>query len=274
MRKALTLLPFAGCIAIRSVLDGGPDGGNCSPADFNAPCRGFTGECGVLEDQFANVAVLPLYPGGMVDYTCSAFPDDGNALDSFLVGLISIAIALPVGLFLESCFEIANDSEQPESILIWLGWRKMVFGAEAHRKWHYTRDKQPCRHVKWWLRSQDAPKPETIINLFHSARSFFKGTLPPWTVEAREEEEEAVVELVNEVLEETLEQALSASSGSQRTHNSENGSEQARSESGGSTSSSLKEARELRLYKRIVMTAGLVGVYVTWTIFAWCGWLR
>jgi hypothetical protein len=32
-------------------------------------------------------------------------------VDSFIVGLISIAIALPVTLFLQSCFEIANDNE-------------------------------------------------------------------------------------------------------------------------------------------------------------------
>jgi hypothetical protein len=166
------------CIDIRAILDGGPDGGDCDPTDFFAPCRGFTGECGVLEDQFAYVAVLPDYPGGMIDYDCQAFPDNNNALDSFIVGLISIAIALPVGLFLESCFEIANDSEQPESILLWAGWRKRVCGARAHRRWHYTRDKQPSRYVRWWIRSQDAPTPETIVNLFHSARAFFTHTCP------------------------------------------------------------------------------------------------
>jgi hypothetical protein len=31
------------------------------------------------------------------------------------VGLISIAIALPVTLFIASCFAIANDSEAPEA---------------------------------------------------------------------------------------------------------------------------------------------------------------
>jgi hypothetical protein len=32
-------------------------------------------------------------------------------VDSFIVGLISIAIALPVTLFLQNCFAIANDNE-------------------------------------------------------------------------------------------------------------------------------------------------------------------
>ena len=247
------------------------DGGTCTPSDFNAPCRGFTGECGALEDQFANVPA-PGYPNGMVDYDCQAFPSSSNPLDSFIVGLISIAIALPVGLFLESCFEIANDSEQPESILIWAGWRKLIFGPKAHRMWHYTRGKQPSRYVRWWLRSQDAPTPETIVNLFHSARAFFTGTLPPWTVEAREEEEKAEAEQVDEVLKETLDEALEAASGSQRAP-SEAGSERARSESGASTSESIEEAKELRLYKRLVMSAGLIGVYICWAVFAWCAML-
>jgi hypothetical protein len=274
------------CIDIRAVLDSGPDGGNCSPVEFNAACRGFTGECGALEDQFAYVAVLPDYPNGMIDYDCEAFPDDNNPLDTFIVGLISIAIALPVGLFMESAFvrarvvhiaaqpcspalsillpqEIANDSEQPESILLWAGWRKAVCGAKAHRMWHYTRDKQPSRYVRWWVRSQDAPIPETIINLFHSARAFFTKTPPPWTVEAREAEEEAEGEQVDEVLDEAVGEALEAASGSQC-------SERARSESGGSTSESIEEARELRLYKRLVMSAGLLGVYTCWAVFSWC----
>jgi hypothetical protein len=40
------------------------------------------------------------------------------------------AVGLPVVWFLEACFEIANDSEAPESWLEWVGWRKLVFGAQ------------------------------------------------------------------------------------------------------------------------------------------------
>ena len=187
-----------------TILDSGPDGGNCaSPAG----CRGFSGNCADIVDQFADLPVLPDFPNGMSEYTCTAFPNDNNPVDSFIVGLracvrcllcferplirpacaVSIAIALPASLFLASCFSIANDSEAPESWLEWYGWRKFVFGLNAHRKWHYTGPLgQPMRHVKWFIRSVGAPPPETAINLWHSLLAWATGTDPPWVEEWRE----------------------------------------------------------------------------------------
>ena len=98
---------------VRELLNSGPDGGAC-PADYSLPCRGFTGECGDIASQFSSVPVLPDYPNGLADWTCHAFPDDDKPLDSFLVGLIAVACAIPVTWFMQSCFEIANDSEAPE----------------------------------------------------------------------------------------------------------------------------------------------------------------
>jgi hypothetical protein len=37
--------------------------------------------------------VLPDYPNGLQDWSCSAFPDDDKPVDSLIVGLISIASA-------------------------------------------------------------------------------------------------------------------------------------------------------------------------------------
>ena len=82
---------------------------------------------------------------------------------------------------------IANDSEAPESWLEWFGWRKLVFGPNAHRRWHYTGPLgQPNRHVKWYVRSVGAPPPETAINLWHSLVSWVKGSDPPWVEQWRE----------------------------------------------------------------------------------------
>jgi hypothetical protein len=69
---------------VGAILDSGPDGGNCAtPAD----CRGFTGNCADIVDQFADLPVLPDFPDGMAEYTCTAFPNDDNPIDSFIVGL-------------------------------------------------------------------------------------------------------------------------------------------------------------------------------------------
>ena len=95
------------------------------------------------------MADATLHP--LTSYTCHLFPDEDKPVDSFIVGLsaclasaagvhacvacitdmhavpspslhratVSIAIAIPVAVFLQGCFGIANDSEAPES---WLEW--------------------------------------------------------------------------------------------------------------------------------------------------------
>ena len=89
---------------MRLLLNSGPDGGECPPV---GDCRGYNGTCGLLATQFATVAVLPDYPNGLQDWTCTAFPDDASQSDSLIVGLISIAIAIPVTVFIQTCFASA-----------------------------------------------------------------------------------------------------------------------------------------------------------------------
>ena len=176
---------------MRLILDSGPDGGECPPV---GPCRGFEGNCGDIATQFATLPVLPDYPNGLQDWTCTAFPDDDNKpVDSFIVGLISIAIGLPVTLFIATCFSIANDSEAPESWLEWVGYQKLIWGPRAHRRWHYTGHAgQPPRFVKWYIRSVGAPPSETAANLVRSLWAFLTCSEPAWVEEAREAEEEAL----------------------------------------------------------------------------------
>ena len=179
----------AGCAELKDLLNSGPDGGDCPPV---GPCRGFEGNCADLPAQFAAVPVLPDWPDGLADYTCHAFPDDDNQVDAFLVGLIAIAVALPVSSFIAQCFGIANDSEAPESLLEWSGWPKLVFGPTAHRRWLYSGPAGPPRRfVKWYVRSAAAPQPETLINLWHSFRCWLTGAELPWVTEWREAQEEA-----------------------------------------------------------------------------------
>lgn len=91
------------CAELRSILDSGPDGGACPPV---GSCREFEGNCADIMEQFADVPVLPDFPDGMSTYFCTQFPDDEQPFDSFIVGLISIAVAIPVTYLLQICFEI------------------------------------------------------------------------------------------------------------------------------------------------------------------------
>ena len=179
------------CNDMRLILDSGPDGGACPPV---GPCRGFEGNCGDIANQFATLPVLPDYPNGLQDWQCTAFPDDENKpVDSFIVGLISIAIGLPVTMFIATCFSIANDSEAPESWLEWYGYQKLIWGPRAHRRWHYTGPAgQPPRFVKWYVRSVGAPPSETAANLVRSLWAFLTCSEPAWVEESREAEEEAL----------------------------------------------------------------------------------
>ena len=233
------------------------------------------------------------------------------------MGLISIAIALPVSVFLARCFGIANSSEGPESWLEWVGWRKFVFGPHAHRKWHYTGPKgQPNRHVKWFIRSIGAPPPETAINLWHSLVAWVTRTEPPWTEEWREametkeaEEAEKARPDAGEALTDKLHQdnGKDAEDGNLDSNppwtverreateadvaveahpdasevladklHEENGKDAEDAEDddaasdGGSTSSSVRSARELARYKRMVALSGFLGIYICWAIFSWC----
>jgi len=128
-----------------------------------------------------------------------------------------------------------------------VGWRKLVFGLNAHRRWHYTGPRgQPKRHVKWFCRSVGAPPPETAINLWHSFVCALTGRELPWHIEAREAAEAAAAEAADKP-----------------------GADAALEGDNASVTSSVREARELSRYKRAVACAGMAGVYAVWAIFTW-----
>ena len=286
------------CAEVVSILDGGPDGGNCPAA---GSCRGFNGTCADVVQQFADVPILPGYPSGMSEYSCNAFPMDDKPVDSLLVGLISLAVAIPVTVFVTTCFGIANDSEAPESWLEWVGWRKLVFGLNAHRRWHYTGPAgPPSRHVRWYVRSAGAPPSETAANLWRSAVAWATCSDPPWVLEAREAEEEVQggAAVRSAQAEDYLTWSMHPPARSRADRlmqvattcapwrsvdadaphgDDEEGAAQAQLErpsDGGSSSgesSAAAEARELERYKRAMAATGVAGVYVCWAVFTWCG---
>ncbi len=129
-----------------------------------------------------------------------------------------------------------------------------MFGFNAHRRWHYTLDQQPNRHVKWFIRSIGAPQPETIMNLWASLVAFLTRTEPPWIVEAREAEEEAAAEEAAAQEEESADADKADDAASEKA----------------STSFSVRSARALARYKRTMAATGFVGTYVVWAVFVWC----
>jgi hypothetical protein len=238
------------CAELVLLLNSGPDGGACmAPTD----CRGFTGTCADLPEQFAEVAVEPYFPNGLSEYTCTAFPDEEKTVDSFIVGLISIAVALPVTHFLSSAFELANDSGAPESWLSYSGWPKLVLGLHAHRDWHYTRTVQPSGFVRWFTRSSEAPKAEIILDTLHLLKSWVTGAEPRWTTEAREAQEEAD----------------GGKCAAAEDDEDVDGTPPASEAGSGSTSSSAADARDDLALRRALTWAGVVGTLLTWGIFAW-----
>ena len=90
---------------------------------------------------------------------CHAFPDDAYVTDQFFVGLISVAVALPVDMFLARAFEVANEVEgAPEAWLSYGGKWKLLLGKHAHADWHFTDEtrKQPTE-LTMFIMTEDDP---------------------------------------------------------------------------------------------------------------------
>ena len=95
---------------------------------------------------------------------CHAFPDDAYVTDQFFVGLISVAVALPVDMFLARAFEVANEVDgAPEAWLTYGGKWKLLLGKHAHADWHFTDEtrKQPSELVMF-IMTEDDPAWTTV----------------------------------------------------------------------------------------------------------------
>ena len=241
----------ANCLEIRSIL-------NCDPV---GECMGFNGDCGDIQSQFSGVQGPYMYgtppeehmyldgafhsdgclvclaysrafrfPPQLIDYICAAFPDDAYVTDQMLVGLISVAVALPVDLFLARAFELANEGDAPES---WLeapaGKWKLLVGKNGHNDWRLADPKRPISDIVLWLiRYGEEPIYATVFRLLAWLRRKLRAKL--FGPEPKEEEEE---------------------------------------DTDGAGTSASAEARAEALTKRIYSMLGLLGVYLCWTIFSW-----
>ena len=232
------------CLELRAIL-------GCDPA---GPCLGFAGDCADIQAQFADLQGPFLYSDGpgdpptehdtLADYTCHAFPDDAYITDQFFVGLISVAVALPVDLFLQRAFEIANESESPGN---WLdappGKWKLLLGKDAHNGWRLADPKRPVSEfVRWMVGGGAESDLQAVLfvigYLLRRLRARLFGEPPSTSFP----EDEAIQDPTPDAK---------------------------RSGAASESSSGSAEARADALTKRLYAAAGLLGVYVTWTIMSW-----
>jgi hypothetical protein len=243
------------CLEIRTIL-------GCDPV---GPCLGYVGNCGDLQDQFADLQGPFLYsaaPGeepseqmSLADWVCHAFPDDAFiTADLLVVGLLCVAVALPVDLFLARLFEIANEGAAPEAWLDALaGSWQLLLGKEAHNGWRLGDARRPVRDLcavgGALLRGAAAGG-----SCARTALAGARGHRAPARRAA------------------AARGAAAGTCPSPPSHGSP-----ALPDTPGDAASSggaSQEARADALAKRLYAAAGLLGVYFTWCIFAWFIFVR
>ena len=260
----------------------------CATAAPSCPTNTLTMSCADLLTSIATPESN--YPPALVDWTCTAFPNDNLPGDSLLVALIAIAVALPVTVFLQSAFEIANDSEAPESWLRYAGLGRLVFGRMAHRKWHYTGPLgQPPRVVRWYIRSASAPLLESMVNAGITLRDAVLSLLRLLACRRARAPKANEHDCVQAATAATprLSSAQSTDDDAARIRSlsllasirwSEGRSDdQLEDEAGGSSTlsgarnerSHMAEALRLRRRKRALTVVGLVSVLLLWTVIVW-----
>jgi hypothetical protein len=230
--------------------------GTCPPPLSAAPCLGSVADCGDLPTQFPGLQGAFTYsptvqcsssPGDpsctcrttLDDYVCHAFPDDAYFTDQIFVGLICVAVALPVTMFLERCFEIANEVEgAAEGWVIWAGVWRLVLGKHVHKDWR-------------WADADDPPS--DFVQLL--------ATGPGW----REVANFAFCKVLHLTSAKGSDGEGSAKAEIDRAHRL--------SQSDAASSSGQKseggDAQRAAVVRQMYAAAGLLGVYVTWAIFSW-----
>ena len=270
------------CTEIRAILD-------CDPV---GPCLGYEGDCEVFVQQFAGVQGSYFFSDGpgeppteheyIDDYVCHAFPDDAYVTDQLFVGLISVAVALPIDMFLGRAFEIANEGELPGN---WLdaptGVWKLILGKHAHNNWRLDDPRRPVSELTRWMVGGGAESDFQVIRwlvVFALRRLWalmFDRNRAPEASFPKDEDDITRRSSVSESAGELSTRSAAPTSrfrSSSKALSRDGGGDTIASRSGGDASeaaSSGASARSAALEKRLYASAGLLGVYVCWTIFAW-----
>ena len=224
----------------------------CDPALPAGICLGSLGACGDLPTQFANLQGAYVYSitlqcsstpddpscichTTLGDYTCHAFPDPAYVTDQLFVGLICIAVALPVTLFLERAFETANEVDgAAEGWVIWGGLWRLALGKNAHKRWRWTNPDDPPGEFVQLLTADPG---YWDLAKFAVGKALRQLRQRLWPRPASSEAEPPTA------------QDGDASESDEAYDDA--------------------DARSGALARRAYAAAGLLGVYVTWAIFSW-----
>ena len=275
------------CAEIRAIL-------GCESA---VSCLGFTGSCADLPQQFATLQGPFVYGdppsehADLSEYECHAFPDDAYALDQVLVGLINIAIAIPTGMFLFRCFELANEGEDwPDA---WLekprGWLKMLFqlafGRHFTGRWHYFTplEGEHAHHGgvadAGVATGETAPPVPESVALNASARRAGKKkqekhhVAPPCTSDlvrwyVRHSYEVPTL-WVKRFVTWSWGKLIGQGETEPKAAEAEAEADSASHKSGSAASGEEDEGAQDALMKRLYAGAGLLGIYMSWAIYSW-----
>jgi hypothetical protein len=228
-----------------------------------------------LQEQFAGVqgpyvyGMPPEEHDTLNDYLCTAFPDDAYTTDQILVALISVAVALPVDLFLMRAFEIANEVDgAPEC---WLdappgSWR-LLLGKDAHGDWHFTdaeREQPVSELTKWLVRRGSEPLLAATLRLLAWLRA-------RWCGGGDTGEQADAHPLGRASSRISMDYRADVGFPSAGAAGDEHRGDDAAS---ASSSQGSSDAHADAMQKRLYASAGLLGVYTCWTIFAWFIFVR
>jgi hypothetical protein len=210
----------------------------CAPGV--ADCLGYDGNCADFQEQFASVQGCYPYDGTnhetIADWECHAFPDDSYASDEFFVGLIAVAVAIPVDVFLTGAFETSNEVDGAAEG--WMEWRwmaRLLFGKAAHANWHFTTTPRG-----------DGQRPSDFVKFIATEGLEWVGVL---------------LYAVNRAFSAVTRCCAGAGAA---------GAESDGDESGSKDEDAAAAGRAATLKKRLYAAAGLIGVYIVWAIFSWC----
>lgn len=119
-------------------------GCSLNPAE---PCRGFSGACADIREQFKDLDGLMAADGTLADLAqkCTSFPDPDFVSDRIVMGLIMVAVAFPTKLILQIIFESSNEMKVPQSWMRFDGALALICG---RMNWRLSHPQNPHGYLK------------------------------------------------------------------------------------------------------------------------------